>query len=241
MRWLFAALILAHVGLLMWGLWYREDADTARREPYPAVHPEKMRLLSEAGVRLKPRAPKPPDKNEAPPAVSPGCYRLGPFAKAEEIAKLEAALGEMALASARREEAVKTVTGYRVYLPPFPSKEAAEKKRRELTQLGFKDHALLQEEGLENALSLGVFSVEANARNHLRRLAAQGVPAKLLTLEQARTVYWLDVKSAELTEAARAGLKQLAGDAGAELHESACPAAPVSPPETPPSPETPAP
>jgi len=122
------------------------------------------------------------------------CYRIGPF---HELARAEQAgttLTTLRLTFERRGEEQKTVSGYRVFLPSFPSKVAAARKRRELTRLGFRDHALIQGPAGRYAISLGVYSVERNAQNHLRRLAAKGVRARLEQLTQTQTIYWLELR-----------------------------------------------
>ena len=106
-------------------------------------------------------------------AEAGGCYRIGPFTESAQADKASAVLKEIPLAYERRTEEQTVVTGYRVYLPPLPTREAAEKKRRELSRFGFKDSSVMQEAGMENALSLGLFTVEVNAQKHMQALAAK--------------------------------------------------------------------
>jgi hypothetical protein len=162
-----------------------------------------MRLLTEAGARLVPRTPPALPAAPAPEAAAIDkataalvCYRLGPFASSEAADQAISRLTELKVASERQQEERRTVTGYRVSLSPFPSRQAAEDKRRELTRLGFKDHAVIGEEGQPFALSLGVYSIEVNAQRHLARLEAKGVKATLQPLYQVRVVYWLEARSA---------------------------------------------
>ncbi|MFL6647583.1 MAG: hypothetical protein ACJ8KO_06445, partial [Sulfurifustaceae bacterium] len=63
----------------------------------------------------------------------------------------------------------------------------------EITALGFTDNALLQEEGLANAISLGIFALEQNARAHVLELAHKGVPAMIQRIPNVRPVYWLKI------------------------------------------------
>ncbi len=249
-RWIFAALVLANLGLLMWGWFYLEAERPAVPEAQPPIHPEKMRLLKEAasnrpGARVKPPAPinAESNSNSVPPPVSvekietsPVCYRLGPLPDTTQAQRIEQALSGIPLSFTRREETTHTVTGFRVYLPPFPSKEDAERKRRELTRLGFKDHALLQEEGFHNAISLGQFSVEANAQNRLKQLVQKGVQqAKVQPLEQTRAVYWIELAPTDPTPDLRARFKaMLDGVSGAEVQQKPCPVPPPTSEPTPP-------
>lgn len=232
-RWIFALLVLANVGLLMWGMQYLEPERPARTEAAAEVNPERMKLLSEVPAnklvaRPKPPPPPPPE----PTAEGQACYRLGPIAETAQMKKVEAALAEQSLVFTKREEVTRSVTGYRVFLPSFGSRDEAERRRRELTKLGFRDHALMQDEGFQNGVSLGMFTVEVNAQNHLKRLAEKGVKAEMLPVEQQRTVHWLEVAPIDATADLSSRLKSvLDGVTGADVVEMACPApvAPASP------------
>lgn len=229
-RWIFAALVLANLGLLLWGIQYVEPERPAQSPMLDEINSAKMRLLSEMPAgKLVPR-PKP----APPPAPTPtldgqACFRLGPFADAAHAKKVEESLQTQSIPFTRREETLQGVAGYRVFLPPFATKEQAEQKRRELTQLGFKDHALMQEEGFRNAVSLGVFAIEANAQSHLKRLVQAGVVATLQPVEQNRVVQWLEIRPAEPNPELPSRLKNmLEGIVGADVGEFPCPA-PVVP------------
>ncbi len=225
-KWLLALLILANVGLWLWMTGFRQGDGAAVEGPRPTIQLEKLRLLTEPGVRVQERAPDAP----AAPALAnaaAACYRLGPFADDAATEKAIGVLKQIPLAYERQREDEPVVTGYRVYLPPLASREVAEKKRRQLTRLGFKDHSLIQEEGLQNAISLGQFTVEANAQKHLRALAAKKVEAQIQTLTQTRTRHWLTLGPAENLAGALPRLREADwGNAGTKLEETPCPAAP---------------
>lgn len=215
---LFALLVLANVGLVLWATGFRSGSDVPEG-PRPALHPDKMRLVSESGVQLSAR-------NAGPATVGKtetGCYRIGPFAELTQADKASAVLKEIPLAYERRAEAQTVVTGYRVYLPPLPTREAAEKKRRELSRLGFKDSSVMQEAGMENALSLGLFTVEINAQKHLQALVAKKIDAQLQTLSQARTLHWLYLGTVESLAGVLPRLRATDwGDAGTKVEETPC-------------------
>jgi hypothetical protein len=228
-RWIFALFLLANIGLLLWGAQYLEPERAIPTQVPSDVEPEHMKLLSEVPQgQLTPRPkppPPPPPPAPPPPSVEGGavCYRLGPVADGAQAANLERALGAQGLSFTKREEAGQEVTTYRVYLPPFRSKAEAERKRRDLTRLGFRDHALIQDPGLENAVSLGLFSIEDNARSHLQRLADKGVKAELQRLQQNRPVIWFELAPASIDTLGR--LKPMAaGIPGAQVDEIPCPA-----------------
>lgn len=224
MKWVFAALVLANLGLWMWASWYREEPTEEHRAAQPPIAPEKMRLLTETGVKLQPRKIATPTNAEPVAQAAPGCFRIGPFPDAELAAKAEKILDDWHVRYERRSEQTQTITGYLVYYPALASQKAAEAKRRELTRLGFKDHALIQEEGRLNAISLGQFSVAANAEARVRELAAKGVEAKVQPLSLNRVRYWLNTADSVPAETA-AKLKQTDWSAkDIQAREISCPA-----------------
>jgi hypothetical protein len=224
LKWVFAALVLANLGLWMWASWYREPPTEENPAPRAPIASEQMRLLTEPGVKLQPRKTPPANAELTAQALPPPvCLRIGPLPDMNLSAKAEAKLNELHIAFARRPEETKIVAGYQVYYPPLATREAAERKRQEFTRLGFKDHALIQEAGWYNGISLGLFSVEANAASHVRDLAAKGIEAKVRPLSQNRTIYWLDISGSPPADS-MARLRQT--DWGAKdihLQEFACP------------------
>jgi hypothetical protein len=212
LKWSLAFLALLNIGLWMWAMWYKDmpEEDDETLNALPALSPYKMRLLSEPGVSLVPRK------------TLAGCYRIGPFVDSDQAAKAGAILREQRLGFAQRDEEQKVVT-YRVYLPPLSSKDAVEKQRQELTRLGFSDHAVILEEGWHNAISLGLFSIPANAEHRARELAAKGVTAKIQSLTQTRLLHWLEITGSFLTETL-SRLKEMDWDAkDVQLSEFVCP------------------
>ncbi len=227
-RWIFAALVLLNLALFIWGVFYVEAERAETPELPPQIAPEKMQLLKKELVRAKAhiaRNVEPPTPTPLPVStgatVSKDCYVLGPLTDLAQAQRIEQALSGRAFH--RREEATHAEAGYRVYLPSFTSREEAERKRREITKLGFKDNAVLQEEGFQNALSLGLFSVEENAQARVQALLEKGIPAQLQKLDETRVTYWVQVERVESSADERPQLKDLlGGTAGADVQESTC-------------------
>lgn len=191
MRWVFGVLVLANVALFMWGTWYRAPLLGGVPPLRPAVAAEKMKRVAEPGVQLTLRAQDPPPLPESLSRES-RCYLLGPFATFDSARAAGRKLEASGLGYTRVAEFEALGPLYRVYLPPLASRGEARRKRRELTSLGFTDHALIQqEEGMENSISLGIFSVEQNARAHVERLARKGIEASIQRIPDAHPVYWL--------------------------------------------------
>jgi hypothetical protein len=236
LKWVFAALILANIGLWMWTSWYKDRPVEETRAARAPVAPEKMRLFKEPGVKLVPRKAPPPANAELTASVAPACFHIGPFPDVDLVARAETRLNELPLTYSRRAEETRSVTGYLVYLPPLSSPKTAERKRQELTRLGFKDHALMQEEGMQNAISLGLFTVEANAESRVRELVAKKVQARIQPFQQTRTRFWLDVAIKVPAQTANR-IRQIDWAAkDVQVREITCPAGASVPPDKSPGP-----
>lgn len=241
LKWVFATLVLANLGLWMWASWHKETPMEENHTARAPVAPEKMRLFNEPGVHLVPRKTPPPANAALTTGTAPACFHIGPFPDVNVVARAETRLNELQLTFSRRSEETRTVTGYLVYLPPLPSEKAVERKRQELTRLGFKDHALMQEEGMQNAISLGLFAVEANAESRVRELADKKVQARIQPFQQTRTRFWLDVAVKVFSETADK-IKQIDWAArDVQVREITCPAGTSLPPEKSPEPRANAP
>ena len=231
MKWLFALLLVANAALFMWGQWYRAPlVDPAPAAPPRDVAPEKIKLLTEPGVRLLLRSRSEPAPPVPAPTAAARCFRLGPFERPETADSAGRTLQAQGFEYQRVAEADAQPAAYHVYLPPLPSRQAAERRRRELTALGFTDHALIQEDGLEHGISLGVFTVESNARARVAQLARRGVEARVRPIPGTRSVHWLTLAPApEGIER----LERLAGGdwgvPGVALRQAACAPAPAAP------------
>jgi len=192
MKWVFGVLVLANVALFMWGMWYRAPLVGDIPRPRPPVAAEKMKLSSEPGVELRLHPPRPAIPPPDQLATAPRCYRLGPFTAPGQAQAAARTLEAWGLEHTQVAEPETLAPIYRVYLSPLASRAQAERKRRELTRLGFTDHALIQQEqDMENGISLGLFSVEQNARARAAQLARRGVKASIQPLPNVQLVYWL--------------------------------------------------
>lgn len=223
MRIFFSLLVLINVGFWMWSTWFYEPDGYDPPQPSPPVAEEKMRLLSDASVRRVARQTR-----------LPVCYRVGPLIDAGQISQAERKLKSAGVSFERVEEPM-TATTYRVVLPPSNSKEVAEQQRKNLTKLGITDHMLLNEEGMKNAVAVGLFKEEANATARVKQLGAKGIQATVQPLVFARLVSWLALRAGAgdepLAETAVAKLKAESWGAGVGLEKKGCglPPVPVPP------------
>jgi hypothetical protein len=192
MRWLLALLLLANVGMFMWGSWYK-DAD-APLQPLPQadINAGQMRLIDDPSVKLKPlNNSKAPVSRRLQP-VERVCYEVGEFASTRAAMSAGAQLKKAGLEySLRTQETVER--SYQVYIPPLKSLASASAMQRKLNKLGFRDNAIMRQKGFKNGVSVGIFKVKANANQMRRDLKRKGIASKRRTLTRTRSRLWLDV------------------------------------------------
>ena len=251
LRWLFAALVLVNVGVAMWARWYRKPTMPPPAQPLPQVHPERMVLLSLPPIKPSVPAPAAPAKTRSshPSAPSLGkasgpaihaasnivavpapvrrCVTIGPFSAAEAAQRGGAWLKGARISYAVRTQDDQVPASYWVYLPPLASRAAAERMLKELDRKGVRQHIIVRQPGLENAISLGLYDMPANASTRITELARKGVHAQQQIRYRLLTRYWLDVELARPGERAQL-LGQDWGVAGAAVQDVPCAGAPSS-------------
>jgi hypothetical protein len=220
-RWLFAALVLANIGLLMWATWYREAPDESL-QPRPLLHPESMVPLNTPGVALRARKAV---RSEPPLAVAkprPRCVTVGPLAgiPANQAA---AWFGSENLEAVRRSEETKIESSYWIHLAPFATRKEAEQRKREIEKLGVRDVLIMQDPQGAIAVSLGLFTQAENARNRMHELAEKGVKAQQEIRYRTETTSWFDLRLPEPADKAVGRLRRRDwGAAGVEVRDAPC-------------------
>lgn len=124
--------------------------------------------------------PGPPPKDEA---VTVACVEVGNFLLAD-ARRFEAELAPLELGDrqSRRNVQGQEVSGYVVNIPPFPNRDAANRKAAELRAKGVTNFYIIPDnQPLRLAISLGVFKQEAAAQTHLAELVKDGVTGARIT------------------------------------------------------------
>ena len=151
---------------------------------------EKMIMLSAqeaqetlAAATVVEEAPALAPEPEAPPAPKPVpvaalvCTEVSNLREAD-ARRFDARLAKLDLGSrqTRREVAATDFSSYIVFIPPQPSKEAADRKAAELKALDVTNFFIMNADSpMKWAISLGVFKSEAAAQAQLAALVKQGV------------------------------------------------------------------
>jgi len=92
------------------------------------------------------------------------------------VARAEGALAQLELPAGQVERVVTDADGYWVHIPPLKTRAEADRKARELMDLGVTDFLVVQDAGQwRNAISLGIFRTDEAAQTFLAKLKQQGV------------------------------------------------------------------
>ena len=179
MKWLIFLLLAAN--MLLAGFIYVRD-----RLPNPDAQLVSQQINAGQIRIVPPRPPAPPVA--AAPAPGPGvCLQWGSFAAAE-LPKAQGAIDGLALGERVRKTDVAVSTSYWIFIPPLKSKLEIEKKANELKARGITDYSVLVEAGRwRNAIALGFFRTENDARNQLALLRTKGVRSAQIGEREQRT------------------------------------------------------
>jgi len=196
-RWLTAALVIINLGFWMWQSWYSVPGGVVPApRPRAEINASQLIPLDAQGVMIRPaRSGGNKQVRELVDVTPPRlCYRIGPFARENAAIKARKQLVSVAI-SANPNESTEKKTIYRVYIPPLKSRSDAQNLQKRLAKSGFKDHVILADPKLKNAISLGVFTVQKNADKRLARLKKKKFNAKKEKITSTKNLYWLDVKT----------------------------------------------
>ena len=125
-----------------------------------------------------------PAASEAASMPSAFCARAGGFQGRRAVA--DAALWLQSygaeVVEVRHEER-RIASSYRVYLPPFESREEAEAKLREIRNRGVRDVAVIKDGDLANGISFGIYREADNMHRRVAALDRLGYPVRSLAAD----------------------------------------------------------
>ena len=122
-------------------------------------------------------APEAPPEPKPVPVAALVCTEVSNLREAD-ARRFDARLAKLDLGTrpVRREVAATDFSSYIVFIPPQPSKEAADRKAAELKALDITNFFIMNADSpMKWAISLGVFKSEAAAQTQLAALNKQGV------------------------------------------------------------------
>lgn len=243
MRWIFAALVLANLGLLMWANWHR-DSGGETIAARPVYHPELMVPLTTPGVTLK---SKRVERTETPLVAAkprPRCVDIGPLAREAASSANEWLQSEKIVYTERTDER-RVESSTWVYIGPFEDRKKAEQRLRDLKKQGVGDALIMNDAQGETAISLGLFAQPENARHRVEELAQKSIETKQEVRTRNETITWIDLRLPEPADAALKRLRDHDWGTGVEVRDASCaadastgPSNSTSVPASPPDSET---
>ncbi|TVZ38205.1 hypothetical protein P886_2559 [Alteromonadaceae bacterium 2753L.S.0a.02] len=198
MRGIFVTLLAVNVLLLVWGFIAREPAvvELAPIKAFKYGGVAKLELLSEASGVNPPVSLQRSTAIDQPPTVDslqdnkPLCEMVGVFKDQEQAGLLLERLEAIDIVAEIKEVELPAGSRYQIYLPPAPSRKAA---LRKLTELQAKkvDSYIIPKGNLENGISLGMFSQEVLAKDHLKKMQGIGLEPKMNVIERTYWEIWV--------------------------------------------------
>jgi len=125
--------------------------------------------------------------------VIQACYTIGPLATVEKARAHNKVLVKEGYKAEVRSSEENIQRGYWVMLPPFLSRDSANKALGNLRRGGIKDVALIVSGEFENSISVGLYTVRETALNRQKELLAKNYKTLVRERHVSRTNYWLDV------------------------------------------------
>jgi hypothetical protein len=183
LKFIFWTLLCINGLLLAYGKGYLGNFKGDEHEPgrlKNQVNADKLVLVSSASADAAASQAALAKAKQALDAAKPelvACMEIGAFSEAEakKFEKLLAPL-ELGERQSRLGAVSQEVTNHIVYIPPQGSKEGADKKAGELTNLGVTNYFIINDATpLKWGISLGVFKSETAAKTLLAALQKQGV------------------------------------------------------------------
>ena len=148
--------------------------EVAEKTPRPAAEESgpAAQIQPVQTIQAKPRM--------TPQSPAPRCWRLSSFDTQQEAEAVAAQLPAGVKKLRVEPVSQRQPSGYYyVLLPPLPDRAAALRLERRLKEKGIKDSWVFSKGPLRNAISLGLYSSEVNARRHQKEIEAKGFEPEL--------------------------------------------------------------
>jgi len=122
------------------------------------------------------------------------CSSFGPLRTPVEQQRAVERIRAFATTVWMRESNAVIERGWWVYLPPGASRTEALKQVEQVAAAGIDDYFVVTSGDMENTVSLGLFSHEANARERLARIQSKGFDAGIGLRRVPEPRYWVEYR-----------------------------------------------
>jgi len=205
MRNTFFALLVVNLVLLLWGLIFgsASAAPQWERKPFKYGQLEELTLLKEiASPAVSQQSAQPVTRDEPALPMKDGkllCDMVGPFEDKPQAELFLERLTAIDIAAQIKDLELPAGLRYQVYLAPEASRKAA---LRKLTELQAKqvDSYIIPKGELANGISLGLFSREPLAQDHLSKMRSIGLNPEMKVIERTYWETWVMLEPGEAGE-----------------------------------------
>lgn len=194
LRALIVLLVVLNLGVVAW--W---GTRAPPPEPPVAATPvgvPRLQLLREA-PRAATSAPVPR------PTAPAECFSFGPYPTPAALRRAHARVLAQVLSARVRDVTTGRVSGWRVFMPPFPSRAEAQAQVERMRAAGIDDLLVMPEGDDANGIALGRYGSEDAARRRVSALQVAGFAARIAPLGDAVTQGWIDVAAGAAFDSAR--------------------------------------
>ncbi len=122
------------------------------------------------------------------------CRTLGPFRTKDLAEQVAEQLASIQVAASLRRITTTDLGGFWVLMSALPDQRQAREILAKLNRAGFENAWLFRDGDLVNAISLGLYSREENARRRAQQVRAAGFDAWVKPQQQQYERYWLDYR-----------------------------------------------
>jgi cell division septation protein DedD len=128
------------------------------------------------------------------PAPEPAlnCSTIGPFKDFNQAKTVIQRLKGLGAQVSRRDKTEQELFGYRVFLPPYASREKAQAATKELARNGIYDYFIITDQDQQNGISLGVFRKKDGAQRRMAQVSRFDFKPQMEVRYRDAPIYWLD-------------------------------------------------
>ncbi|WIO74512.1 SPOR domain-containing protein [Porticoccaceae bacterium LTM1] len=218
MRWLLLTLLMCN-GVMAYWLSGQQEQRQERFKAAPVSSEKQLMLVSE-----RPAHPEPLDDmvRHRADVVAQKCLLIGPILSQDSANDLYVGMRAAGLAVEFWQKEREMEAGYWVYLPPYESRELAQRRLNRLLSDGI-DSFIFGEGELVNGISLGIYSSSDNASSRKQALERRGIRPQVRLATKTVVEYWLQFPAIDRALLASKFWSDLAEVApNAEISEKSC-------------------
>lgn len=133
---------------------------------------------------------------QSPSRADDVCFSVGPFSNSTDVRTAMVALTPSTRRIQFRDDQLESSRGWWVYLPTYPTREAALEAARQLSERGVKDYYVISAGDQQNTISLGLFRELSGAERRQAELQSQGLATQVGERTDVAPAYWIDFAQA---------------------------------------------